>query len=323
MSKKKFEYHPDLKYNAGIHVNYDSFVGQTLVKLVNALNKRNCSKYLPPEPVVKKEFSITCRDGVPINCYMFEPKDSTSDEVLPAVINLHGGGWMVRSMLYNQQLATEILLRLRCRVFIPEYRLAPRYFYPTPMVDCCDAILCIADQAEELKIDRDRIILTGESAGGTLVASCHQLLRDAHHMKFTGLCMVYPATDLNSQDYPSMETYRDGALSYEDVRFSIKYYIQNPDCEWNQYISPMAFDFGDTTDFPPTYIETGSMDCLCDEVVAYHDKMTAAGINTELCVVPGAYHGYDADIKNRYVQKFLDRRIGSFEKMLNGTFGKG
>ena len=49
----------------------------------------------------------------------------------------------------------------------------------------------------------------------------------------------------------------------------------------------------DVSGLPPTFIGVGSIDLFCEEDIEYARRLIHAGVNTELMVVPGAYHGFD------------------------------
>lgn len=96
----------------------------------------------------------------------------------PAVINFHGGGFVLGQGTDDSRWAMAVMQALGAVVFSVEYRLAPSYPFPTPVEDCADAILQIWKRADEFWIDRDKIILSGFSAGGTLALASWVLLND-------------------------------------------------------------------------------------------------------------------------------------------------
>jgi acetyl esterase/lipase len=100
----------------------------------------------------------------------------------PAVINFHGGGFVLGQGTDDGRWAMAVMQALGAVVFSVEYRLAPAYPFPTPVEDCADAILQIWRRADEFWIDPNKIILTGFSAGGTLALASWVLLQD--HAKF-------------------------------------------------------------------------------------------------------------------------------------------
>ncbi|KAF3763122.1 alpha/beta-hydrolase [Cryphonectria parasitica EP155] len=96
----------------------------------------------------------------------------------PAVINFHGGGFVLGQGTDDGRWAMAVMQALGAVVFSVEYRLAPGYPFPTPVEDCADAVLQIWRRADEFWIDRDRIMVSGFSAGGTLALASWVLLAD-------------------------------------------------------------------------------------------------------------------------------------------------
>lgn len=96
----------------------------------------------------------------------------------PAVINFHGGGFVLGQGTDDGRWAMAVMQALGAVVFSVEYRLAPSYPFPTPVEDCADAILQIWRRADEFWIDPEKIILSGFSAGGTLALASWVLLND-------------------------------------------------------------------------------------------------------------------------------------------------
>ncbi|KAF3226481.1 hypothetical protein TWF191_004743 [Orbilia oligospora] len=72
--------------------------------------------------------------------------------------------------------AKDVMQQLGAVVVSVEYRLAPEHTFPTAVQDSVDAILYLVDNAEELYLDRDRIILSGFSSGGNLAFTAPILL---------------------------------------------------------------------------------------------------------------------------------------------------
>lgn len=64
----------------------------------------------------------------------------------------------------------------------------------------------------------------------------------------------------------------------------------------------------DLHSLPKAYVEPQEIDTLCDEGVAYAKKLDEAGVKTELNIVLGSYHGFDAAIKSKLVRRVLQKR---------------
>lgn len=121
-----------------------------------------------------------------------------------AVINFHGGGWILGAGTDDARWAGAVMASLDAIVFTVNYRLAPSYPFPTPLEDCIDAICQIARRAAEFSIDPDKIILSGFSAGASNAISSWVALQDPERFGYKlpfnppttlGLVLFYPVLD--------------------------------------------------------------------------------------------------------------------------------
>jgi acetyl esterase/lipase len=131
-----------------------------------------------------------------------EHKKKIPDGRRLAVINFHGGGFVLGSGTDDRHWVGSLNNALDAIVFSVNYRLAPSYPFPTAVEDCADAILQICGRADEFRFDK--VILSGFSAGGTLSLASWILLHDPEQWGYdlqkpvppiTGLALFYPGLD--------------------------------------------------------------------------------------------------------------------------------
>jgi acetyl esterase/lipase len=122
----------------------------------------------------------------------------------PAIVNFHGGGWILGSGTDDARWAAACLTSLDAVVFSVNYRLAPSYPFPTPVEDCVDAIIQIADRAAEFGIDPNQVILSGFSAGATNAIGSWVAMQEPDRWNYNlpearpdiaGLVLYYPGLD--------------------------------------------------------------------------------------------------------------------------------
>ncbi|MFV0391025.1 MAG: pectinesterase family protein [Paludibacteraceae bacterium] len=95
---------------------------------------------------------------------IFKPK---TNGILPAVMMIHGGGWNSGAPELQEALATNLAEKgFVC--ITTEYRLTPEALFPAAIDDLNDALRWIADNSENYGIDRNKIAVSGCSAGGQL-----------------------------------------------------------------------------------------------------------------------------------------------------------
>ena len=114
----------------------------------------------------------------------------------PGILWIHGGGYAMgmASMVYYS-MGRMLAKRYGGVVISPEYRLAKKAPYPAALEDCYAALKYMYDYADELGIDRRRIIVGGESAGGGLAAAVCMYARDRGEVPVSFLCDPYTYLD--------------------------------------------------------------------------------------------------------------------------------
>ncbi len=205
----------------------------------------------------------------------------------PVVVFYHGGGFVVGAIATHAGLAAEISRQLDLPVVSVEYRLAPEAKWPAPADDAEAAARWVASNGKALGRDITGLVLSGDSAGGTLTLTTALALRD-HPAAAPVVMMVplYPMADA-SRDYPSKAQFSDGySLSSHDMA----YYAEalKPDPQSPRYSTLLA----DLHGLPPTVLGAGSLDPLRDGDRAFAAKLIASGVPTAYYEAPGMIHGY-------------------------------
>ncbi len=224
---------------------------------------------------------------------------------LPALLWIHGGGYMLGDIDQEDFTAKQFTLAGECIVVSVEHRLAPEHPYPAPLEDCYAALKWLSSHADELGIDRSRIAVGGASAGGGLAAGLAILARDRAEVKTIFQLLVYPMiNDCNTT--PASDTLPDALFwTRENNLIGWRSYLG---CEpGREGISCYAAAFRATNleGLPKAYITVGGLDLFAQEDIDYSRRLIAASVPTELHVYPGGCHAFDmlvpgADITKRF-----------------------
>ncbi len=227
-----------------------------------------------------------------ILCY----RPATSAAALPAVLHIHGGGYVIGTPdmmdLSNRRLAADV----NCAVFSVDYRLAPETPHPGPVEDCYAALKWLYDNAPSLNIDRARIAVKGESAGGGLAAALALLARDRGEVPLVHQHLIYPMLDdrtiLTSSENPHPFV---GEYVWTPVQNRFGWASLLAAEPGSAGVSPYAAPArADTlTGLPSTFISVGALDLFLEEDLEYARRLLRTGIPVELHVYPGAFHGFD------------------------------
>lgn len=226
---------------------------------------------------------------------------------LPALVYLHGGGWVTGSLFSHGHLCRALTLTAGLAVVAVDYRLAPEHPFPAALDDAEAATRWVIDQAAALGTDPARVAVGGDSAGGALAAAVARRLRDQGGPPLAAQLLIYPATDADF-DTPS---YLACAEGYMLTRAAMVWY-------WDQYLpdgarradpdaAPLRAERFEG--LPPAVVVTAEYDPLRDEGEAYARRLADAGVPVRLLHYDGMVHGF----LRRY--RLLDRGRPALEEI--------
>ncbi len=243
--------------------------------------------------------------GASLKTYVIEPKEV--DGPLPCLVYFHGGAFMLKASGSHYKLAKEYVKRLHCKVVYVDYRLAPKHPFPIPVEDCFATYKWVLHNADILRIDTNKIIIGGDSAGGNLATAVSLMARDRNLTLPSALLLIYPATD-RRMITKSMQEYTDTPVWNARLsKMMWDAYLPKEPKLHIEYASPIeATSF---TGFPPTYIEVAQYDCLRDEGILLYERLQHEGIQSELHQIPNACHGFETMTNSTITRGCMSRRI--------------
>ncbi|MEO6700683.1 MAG: alpha/beta hydrolase [Jatrophihabitantaceae bacterium] len=208
------------------------------------------------------------------------------------LLHLHPGGFVGGDLDIDHAWKVELTRSLGITIVSVDYRLAPEHRYPAALLDCYRGLRWFADQADDLGIDRNRIGVIGQSAGGGLAAALALLARDRGGPAICLQVLVQPELD-DRLNTPSMRAFTDTPV----------WNLPRALMSWQSYLGGQRHARGDVpcyaapsraTDLaglPPAYLSVAEFDPLRDEGINYASALLQAGVRTELHVFPGTFHG--------------------------------
>ena len=279
--------HPQLRdwYDASPGFDFDNL--EDFVAKCNAAELAN----LKEDPAVTaRDQMIPGPEGAPdVKIRVYEPKDREKDP-LPCLFFYHGGGFLFGSVYRQEGLCQSFVKNVGCVVVSVEYRLAPQWKAPAPLMDCWTALNWVHDHSQELGVDPERLAVSGLSAGGNLAAAVSLYARDK---KGPRICLQMPL-------YGELD-YRLDTFSAQEITDPKVWCRDNCQKSWdklpatgqmpNEYVSPALAK--DLSGLPPVFSYIGQLDPGRDENIAYWNRLMEAGIEVEYHVFPGCYHCFE------------------------------
>jgi acetyl esterase/lipase len=224
--------------------------------------------------------------GLAVRAYT--PLGAHSVERLPGMLFFHGGGLVAGTLDTHDPICRALSNASGCRVLSVDYRLAPEHRFPAAIADGCAAVEWIAAHADELYIDRERLGVSGDSAGATLAAVVCHAVTAAGQVPLAFQFLLCPIMDLAAET-DSRRSLAEGYLVDRDtLEHDLRHYLAPDADRADPRISPLRA--ADVSRVPPTAVHTAEFDPLRDEGQAYAERLRQAGVRTRYRCHPGMIH---------------------------------
>lgn len=191
----------------------------------------------------------------------------------PVIVNVHGGGFVYGSKEIYKRYCMDLARRGFTVVNI-NYRLAPRWKFPTPLEDINQALLWLQENGCRYHADITKLFMVGDSAGGQLVSQYAAMFTNPKFMALFGLRRPDPGMELKAvglncglYDMADVATTKRQGLELDYLGRKIP--SDDPRLQVLQHI---------TADFPPAHITTACHDFLRGAAQPMYDYLTAKGI---------------------------------------------
>jgi acetyl esterase len=275
------------------------------------LYAERCRIVRPAAPELQVRLLITS-GGIVMRSY--RPAAAAKDDVLPALVFFHGGGWTIGDLDTHDTLCRQLAHGAGCAVFAVEYRLAPESPFPAAVDDSVDAAKFVIENHAELKIDPARVAVGGDSAGGNLAAVVALSLKG----KIVFQLLIYPATDqrmLTESLKRNGEGYLLTCTLMEKFR---SYYLTRREDYLDWRASPALAK--SLAGLPPAFVLTAGFDPLQDEGREYAERLKREGVEVEYRDFPDMIHGFIVmggvlDAANEAVAECCAALFKAFEKV--------
>jgi len=225
----------------------------------------------------------------PIDVKTLRPE--SADIPAPALLYLHGGGFAFGDLETHEGLARHLAAKSGAVVVMPHYRRTPEHPFPAAYEDSLAAWRWLSSEATiaALGLDRRRLGIAGDSAGGNLGLAMAAALRDGAGKVPAGVALIYPMLSLRT-DTPSHRAYAAGpGLTAPRLAWF-----------WARYLAggvshddPRAVPWHVTLEgLPPLALFVAECDVLADDSWDLADRLAAEGVPFTFDLFERATHGF-------------------------------
>lgn len=218
---------------------------------------RYCAHFRKPRPpgVTATDFAV---NGIPCRRYR-----TNASENPPALLYLHGGGFVVGGLDSHDDVCAELCDGADVEVVAVHYRLAPEHPFPAAFEDAWTVLQSLAGRP---------LAVVGDSAGANLAAALALKARDEGGPKLNGQILIYPGLGGDTTQGSYVSQAKAPGLSTSDVEYYRGIYAGGD----SKFAEPLReTNFGG---LPPAFLVAAGLDPLHDDCEAYASRLTAAGI---------------------------------------------
>ncbi|MBO9542826.1 alpha/beta hydrolase [bacterium] len=215
-----------------------------------------------------------------------------ASRMLPAVLYLHGGGWILGDATTHDRLIRTLARDADVAVVFVNYPPSPEAHYPTALEQALGAASYVQANGKELNLDGARLAIAGDSVGGGLAAAATILAKERGGPRFVHQLLFYPVTDA-SFDTPSYQQFADGPwLTRAAMKWFWDAYLPDKSARAQPGASPLRASREQLTGLPPALVITDANDVLRDEGEAYATKLMEAGVDVVATRYLGTIHDF-------------------------------
>jgi len=239
------------------------------------------------------------------------PKEAAKEK-LPVIVNVHGGGFVYGSKEVYQFYAASLAERGFAVVNF-NYRLAPKYKFPTPIEDLNSVLHWLVEHKEEYPVDTTKVFLVGDSAGAQIASQYGVIYSNEKYAKIMEI------------EKPEI-TIR--ALGLACGTYDLKKRAQNEGGKglMKDYLTKTPLQFGEKLDllenitaaYPPSYVFSSKGDFLVEECGMMAEYLKEKGVPCEHKIYGNekTYHVFHVDMKNEFSTAANDDQTAFFKSFL-------
>jgi acetyl esterase len=219
-----------------------------------------------------------------------KPVDATG--VLPTVLYVHGGGWVLGNAGTHDRLVRELAVGANAAVAFVEYDRSPEARYPVAIEQAYATARWITARGLDAGLDATHLAVAGDSVGGNMAAALTILAKRRGDVSFVHQSLYYPVTDA-AQDTDSYREFADGPfLTAKGMAWFWDCYLPDESRRAEITASPLRASLDDLAGLPEAFLVVDENDVLRDEGEAYGRRLTEAGVRATSVRYNGIIHDF-------------------------------
>jgi acetyl esterase len=213
-------------------------------------------------------------------------------DVLPAVIYIHGGGWILGDRDTHDRLVREIAVGAGAALVFVDYDRSPEARYPVAIEQTYAATCYVADHSADLRIDPSRLAVAGDSVGGNMAAAVTLMARQRRGPKIAFQVLFYPVTDADF-DTNSYIRFAEGPwLTKRAMQWFWDAYLPDVTARKQPTATPLNASLHELAGLPEALVIVDENDVLRDEGEAYARRLSDAGVRVTSTRYNGTIHDF-------------------------------
>jgi acetyl esterase len=242
----------------------------------------------PSAKIEDTAFPVGPTGSVPVR--IVRPADAVG--VLPAVIYIHGGGWILGDRNTHDRLVREIAVGVGAAVVFVNYDRSPEACYPVAIEQAYAATCYTIDHSADLHIDPSRLAVVGDSVGGNMSAALTLMARERRGPKIVFQVLFYPVTDADFET-ASYTRFAEGPwLTKRAMQWFWDAYLPDPAARKQPTATPLNASLGELAGLPEALVIVDENDVLRDEGEAYARRLSDAGVRVTSTRYNGTIHDF-------------------------------
>ncbi len=240
----------------------------------------------PPLPVERRDERLGDGEGA-LALRVYSPLGA--DAALPALLYLHGGGWVSGGLETHDAICAGLAARGGCRIIAVSYRLAPEHRFPAALDDAFAALRAVRANPARFGVDPRRLGVGGDSAGANLAVVLARAVRREETPLALQLLLCPVLEPLGRT--PSRQALSAGYLIEEaTMRLYWDHYRVEGLAADDPRVAPLRAS--DLTGMPRALIHTAEFDPLRDEGELYAEALASVGVAVQLTRHVGMIHHF-------------------------------